>query len=133
MSKSVDLTFRLYSAAFLKGSELKSKQLTRRLPKQALALTMMFLLSAATAAADPLQLALGGVQDQPGDNSQDQAPQISQRRALELVRERFPGNVVSINQVQQGGVLQYRVRMDNEGNIYTVYVHASSGAITREQ
>lgn len=85
------------------------------------------------ATADPLQLALGGYQDQSGDSSQEQAPQISQRQALELVRARFPGNVVSINQVQQGGVLQYRVRMDNEGNIYTVYVNATSGAITREQ
>ncbi len=62
-----------------------------------------------------------------------QAAAVSQRRALELVRARFPGNVVSINQVQQGGVLQYRVRMDNEGNIYTVYVNAQTGAITREQ
>ncbi len=93
----------------------------------------MSLLGIATATADPLQLALAGYQDQSGDNAAEQAPQISQRRALELVRARFPGTVVSINQVQQGGVLQYRVRMDNEGNIYTVYVNASSGAITREQ
>lgn len=93
---------------------------------------MMSLLGLTCATADPMQLALGGFQDQSGDNSQEQAPQISQRRALELVRARFPGNVVSINQVQQGGVLQYRVRMDNEGNIYTVYVNASNGAITRE-
>jgi uncharacterized membrane protein YkoI len=35
--------------------------------------------------------------------------------------------------VQQGGGLFYRVRMDNEGNIYTLYVDAASGAITREQ
>ncbi len=81
--------------------------------------------------AAPLQLALGGGQDQSTDSAQE--PQISQRRALELVRARFPGNVVSINQVQQGGTLQYRVRMDNEGNIYTVYVNATNGAITREQ
>lgn len=100
--------------------------------KLALVLIMMPLLAVVTATAEPLQLALVGAQDQSGDNSQEQAPQISQRRALELVRARFPGNVVSINQVQQGGVLQYRVRMDNEGNIYTVYVNASSGAITRE-
>jgi len=62
-----------------------------------------------------------------------EATAISQRRALELVRARFPGNVVSINQVRQGGALQYRVRMDNDGNIYTVYVNAQTGAITREQ
>lgn len=94
---------------------------------------MMSLFGIVTATAEPLQLALGGFQDQSGDNVQEQAAQVSQRRALELVRARFPGTVVSINQVQQGGVLQYRVRMDNEGNIYTVYVNASSGVITREQ
>lgn len=111
---------------------MKSNTLTSRLLKQALALIMMSLVGVVTATADPLQLALGGYQDQSGNSSQEQAPEISQRRALELVRARFPGNVVSINQVQQGGVLQYRVRMDNEGNIYTVYVNANSGAITRE-
>lgn len=67
------------------------------------------------------------------DGQSVEAAAISQRRALELVRARFPGNVVSINQVQQSGRLQYRVRMDDEGNIYTVYVNAQTGAITREQ
>lgn len=76
-----------------------------------------------------LQLATAFQDQAPADT----APQISQRQALELVRARFSGNVVSINEVQQGGVLQYRVRMDNEGNIFTVYVNATTGAITREQ
>ncbi|MGJ8690163.1 MAG: PepSY domain-containing protein [Gammaproteobacteria bacterium] len=67
------------------------------------------------------------------DGQNVEAAAISQRRALELVRARFPGNVVSINQVRQSGRLQYRVRMDDEGNIYTVYVNAQTGAITREQ
>lgn len=67
------------------------------------------------------------------DEQNVEAAAISQRRALELVRARFPGNVVSINQVRQSGRLQYRVRMDDEGNIYTVYVNAQTGAITREQ
>ncbi len=62
-----------------------------------------------------------------------QAPRISQREALELVRARFPGNVVSISEVQQDGTLQYRVRMDNDGNIFTVYVNAETGDIQREQ
>lgn len=112
---------------------MKSNILTSRLLKQALALTLMSLLGLATATAGPVQLTLAGYQDQSGDSAQDEAPQVSQRRALELVRASFPGNVVSINQVRQGGALQYRVRMDNEGNIYTVYVNATSGAITREQ
>lgn len=62
-----------------------------------------------------------------------QAAQVSQRQALELVRARFPGNVISINEIQQRGELVYRVRLDNDGNIFTVYVNAVTGAITREQ
>jgi len=70
-------------------------------------------------------------EDRRGQNAQSAA--ISQRQALDLVRASYPGNVISINEVQQGGGLFYRVRMDNEGNIYTLYVDAASGAITREQ
>lgn len=102
---------------------MKFNALTSRLP----ALALLLVLTAQAAEAQTLMLAQA-----PADAATEQAPQVSQRQALELVRARFPGNVVSINQVQQGGVLQYRVRMDNEGNIYTVYVNASTGAITRE-
>jgi uncharacterized membrane protein YkoI len=89
-----------------------------------------------------LLLPLAALQAQPGVNPSPtgngqlpgaESPRISQRQALELVRASFPGTVISINEVQQAGVLQYRVRMDNEGNIYTVYVDAVNGAITREQ
>jgi len=84
----------------------------------------------------PLDTALAQgflVAQQSGAPAAVEAPRISQREALELVRARFPGNVVSISEVQQAGGLQYRVRMDNEGNIYTVYVDAVTGAIEREQ
>lgn len=57
---------------------------------------------------------------------------LSQREALELVRARFPGNVISINEVNQDGRIRFRVRIDNEGNIYTVYVDQATGAVTRE-
>ena len=60
------------------------------------------------------------------------ATAISQRQALEMVRARFPGNVVSINQVQRQNGVFYRVRMDDGGNIFTLYVNATNGEITRE-
>ncbi|MCB1648728.1 MAG: PepSY domain-containing protein [Pseudomonadales bacterium] len=100
---------------------MKSYALTLRL----LGLALLMVLAAPVTVSQTLVLAQA-------PTSSEEAPRVSQRQALELVRARFPGNVVSINQVQQGGVLQYRVRMDNEGNIYTVYVNASTGAITRE-
>ena len=67
------------------------------------------------------------------DSSQSESAVISQRRALELVRAKFSGNVISINEVSRRGGRYYRVRMDDNGNIFTVYVNAASGAITREQ
>ena len=76
--------------------------------------------------AQPMQLAQQ-------DSGQNEEEIISQRRALELVRAKFSGNVVSINEVSRRGGRYYRVRMDDSGNIFTVYVNAANGAITREQ
>lgn len=57
---------------------------------------------------------------------------LSEREALERVRARFPGNIISINEVNQDGRIRFRIRIDNEGNIYTVYVDQATGAVTRE-
>lgn len=57
---------------------------------------------------------------------------VNQRQALERVRARFPGNVISINEVKQEDRVRYRIRIDNEGNIYTVYVDQATGVISRE-
>jgi uncharacterized membrane protein YkoI len=66
-------------------------------------------------------------------SGQDQADgAISERQALELVRARFPGNIISINEVRQDGRVRFRVRIDNDGNIYTVYVDRATGAVSRE-
>lgn len=94
-------------------------------------LAVVFFIAAGLPSLDPVAAQPLTLAQTDGQNAE--AAAISQRRALELVRASFPGTVVSINQVQQGGALQYRVRMDNEGNIYTVYVNAQTGAITREQ
>lgn len=64
--------------------------------------------------------------------SEQPARSVSERQALELVRARFPGNIISINEVRQGERIRFRVRIDNEGNIYTVYVDQSTGAVSRE-
>jgi len=79
-------------------------------------------------------IAQNGNGPQNGTPPQEQVESgISQRRALEMVRARFPGNVVSINQVQRDSGVYYRVRMDDGGNIFTLYVNAANGEITREQ
>lgn len=66
-------------------------------------------------------------------NDQQAAPgPVNQRQALERVRARYPGNVISINEVRQGNRVRYRVRIDNEGNIFTVFVDQATGRVTRE-
>ena len=70
-----------------------------------------------------------------GDESAEsgQAAAITQKKALELARARFPGTVISINEVRaRNAPMRYRIRMDNEGNIFTVLVDSRSGAVTRE-
>ncbi len=102
----------------------------RRLGRRLATLLCVGLLSLPVTAVQGQQLLLA--QQSTGADAA-QAARISQREALELVRARFPGNVVSISEVQQDGTLQYRVRMDNDGNIFTVYVDAVTGDIRREQ
>ncbi|TFH71456.1 hypothetical protein E3V39_13210 [Gammaproteobacteria bacterium LSUCC0112] len=71
-------------------------------------------------------------QQENADGSNQQTRAVSERQALEIVRSRFPGNIISINEVRQGDRVRFRVRIDNEGNIYTVYVDQATGAVSRE-
>lgn len=76
-----------------------------------------------------------GLMAQPPESSasvEESGEGLSQREALERVRARFPGNIISINEVNQDGRVRFRIRIDNEGNIYTVYVDRATGAVTRE-
>ncbi|MDT8427351.1 MAG: PepSY domain-containing protein, partial [Pseudomonadales bacterium] len=66
------------------------------------------------------------------EETQPQAP-ISQKQALDIARARFPGNVISINEARRrDGVMRYRIRLDNNGNIITVFVDSRTGAVSRE-
>lgn len=71
-------------------------------------------------------------QSEPDAAAETSGEGLSQREALERVRARFPGNIISINEMNQDGRIRFRIRIDNEGNIYTVYVDQVTGAITRE-
>lgn len=72
------------------------------------------------------------VYDPATDENAEPGP-VDQRQALARVRERFPGNVISINEeVTEAGELRFRVRLDNQGNVYTVYVSQATGRVSRE-
>lgn len=88
------------------------------------------LLMAGLLAGMPM-LAVAQPQGQPGPDAEQVAP-VNQEQALERVRANFPGTIISINEVRQNGRLRYRVRLDNEGNIYTVFVDQATGALSRE-
>ena len=68
------------------------------------------------------------------NNGQSEAAQevigpVNERQALQIARARFPGNVISINEVRQNGRIRFRIRMDNEGNIFTVYIDKATGVV----
>lgn len=67
-----------------------------------------------------------------GDQRRVQPPAvaISERRAVELARAAYGGNVLRISLIGQGANLRYQLRMENEGKIFTVYVDANTGAVS---
>ena len=58
-------------------------------------------------------------------------PQISERQAVSLARERFAGNVLRISLIGEGNNLRYQIRMENEGKVFTVFVSAVNGRVFR--
>lgn len=64
-----------------------------------------------------------------GEAAQEVIGPVNERQALQIARARFPGNVISINEVRQNGRVRFRIRMDNEGNIFTVYIDKATGVV----
>ncbi|MEX2367661.1 MAG: hypothetical protein WD601_13755 [Pseudohongiellaceae bacterium] len=56
----------------------------------------------------------------------DVEPVISRREASELVREQFAGRLLNIRLEGR----RWRVRMDNEGTVFNVFVDARTGELT---
>jgi hypothetical protein len=55
---------------------------------------------------------------------------ISEARAVELARQLREGNVLRIGLVGEGANRRYQIRMENEGKIFTLFVHASTGVVS---
>ncbi|GFZ81442.1 hypothetical protein GCM10011403_25900 [Pseudohongiella nitratireducens] len=64
-----------------------------------------------------------------GETAQEVIGPVNERQALQIARARFEGNVISINEVRQNGRVRFRIRMDNEGNIFTVYIDKATGVV----
>ena len=100
----------------------------RRSIRQCVLSCTLGLLASVVVIASPVM----AVASQQGEQASEQSGPENQEQALERVRAIFPGTVISINQVRQDGRLRFRVRLDNEGNIYTVFVDQATGALSRE-
>ncbi|MBT3531851.1 MAG: PepSY domain-containing protein [Gammaproteobacteria bacterium] len=75
----------------------------------------------------------------PGDlrNSVQQSPAnpaqlttVTQRRAVALARQQYAGNILRISLVGEGANQRYQIRMENEGKVFTVFVHATTGQVS---
>jgi uncharacterized membrane protein YkoI len=62
-----------------------------------------------------------------GGNS-DREPRISRDQATNIARENFPGEVRSIRRDEQN----WRIRLDQDGNVSDVLVNSDSGRVSRD-
>ncbi|MCG8414296.1 MAG: PepSY domain-containing protein [Pseudomonadales bacterium] len=55
---------------------------------------------------------------------------INRQQAVNLARQRFAGNILRISVVGEGPNQRYQIRMENEGKVFTVFVHAITGEVS---
>jgi len=55
---------------------------------------------------------------------------INERQAVNLARQRFAGNILRISLIGEGPNQRYQIRMENQGKVFTVFVHAITGEVT---
>jgi len=56
---------------------------------------------------------------------------LSERQAVAQARAKASGNVLRINLVGEGAKQRYQIRMEHDGNVFTLYVHARTGEVTQ--
>lgn len=61
------------------------------------------------------------------ENGRAQQPNISRRQASNIASSRYEGRVLSIR--LDDNTNQWRVRMDRDGTVFNVFVHAASGDV----
>lgn len=82
----------------------------------------------------PIQLDQNAVNPNAGRRDMRQAPQVNarvtERQAVALARERFAGTILRISLIGEGNNQRYQIRMENEGKVFTVFVHVATGRVT---
>ena len=57
--------------------------------------------------------------------------ELTERQAVARARSEYSGNVLRISLVGNGASRRYQIRMEKEGKVFTLFVHARTGKITR--
>jgi uncharacterized membrane protein YkoI len=57
--------------------------------------------------------------------------ELTERQAVSRARSQYSGNVLRISLVGSGGNKRYQIRMEKDGKVFTLFVHARTGKITR--
>ena len=90
----------------------------------------------------PVQSQVLPLQDQVEQNQLDRANSprdlrnnqqtttINERQAVSLARQRFAGNILRISLIGEGSNQRYQIRMENQGKVFTVFVHATTGEVS---
>lgn len=90
----------------------------------------------------PVQSQVLPLQDQVEQNQLDRANSprdlrnnqqtttINERQAVNLARQRFAGNILRISLIGEGSNQRYQIRMENQGKVFTVFVHATTGEVS---
>lgn len=92
------------------------------------------ILLCSTLQAPPLRAASEDVQPQnflpppSSERSAEREPRISRDQATNIARENFPGEVRSIRRDEQN----WRIRLDEDGNVSDVLVNSDSGRVSRD-
>ncbi len=55
---------------------------------------------------------------------------ITEQQAVNLAKQRFAGAILRITLVGEGDNQRYQIRMENEGKVFTVFVHVLTGRVT---
>lgn len=64
-------------------------------------------------------------------NPQSMPSELSERQAVARARAQVAGNVLRITLVGDGANRRYQIRMEKEGKVFTLFVHARTGKVTR--
>lgn len=56
---------------------------------------------------------------------------LSERQAVAQARAKAAGNVLRISLVGEGANQRYQIRMEHDGKVFTLFVHARTGKVTQ--